>query len=65
MQAYGLNIVKIIKSKMVRRDSSKPVQLNLFEVELCERSSVNTLPLKGKRRVGENPQGKQLSLWDI
>ncbi|MGB7892353.1 MAG: transposase, partial [Microcoleus sp.] len=65
IETYKLNIVKKIKSKMVRRDSSKPVQLNLFEVELYERSSVNTLPLKGKRRVGENPQGKQLSLWDI
>ena len=65
IETYKLNIVKKIKSKMVRRDSSKPVQLNLFEVELYERSSVNTLPLKGKRRVGENPQGKQLSIWDI
>ncbi|MEG5049858.1 MULTISPECIES: transposase [unclassified Microcoleus] len=65
IETYKLNIVKKIKSKMVRRDSSKPVQLNLFEVELYERSSVNTLPLKGKRRVGENPQGKQLSLWGI
>jgi putative transposase len=65
IEAYGLNIVKMIKPKMVRRDSSEPVQLNLFEVKLYERSSVNTLPLNGKRRVGENPEYKQLSLWDI
>ncbi len=66
IEAYGLNIVKRIKSKMVRRDSSKPVQLNLFEVELCERLSENTLPQKGKRRVGKNPENNvQLSLWDI
>lgn len=65
IETYGLNIVKRIKSQMVRRDSSKPVQLSLFEIELYERSSVNTLPQKGKRRVGGNPEGKQLSLWDI
>jgi|GEM_PF-4610960 len=51
---------------MVLRDSSKPVQLSLFEIGLYERSSVNTLPKKGKRRVGENPKDSyQLSLWDI
>ncbi|WP_019486853.1 MULTISPECIES: RNA-guided endonuclease InsQ/TnpB family protein [Kamptonema] len=66
IETYGLNIVKIIKSKMVRRDSSEPVQLSLFEAKLYERSSdINTLPLKGKRRVGENPEYKQLSIWDI
>jgi len=65
IETYGLNIVKTIKSKMVRRDSSEPVQLSLFEIKLCERLPVNTLPLNGKRRVGENPKGKQLSLWDI
>ncbi len=85
IKAYGLNIVKRIKSKTVRRDSSKPIQLNLFEtcpetcpepcpepcpersrrgsrrgsrrVELCERLSDNTLPAKGKRRVGKNKRG--------
>src|SRR4028118_1561913 len=31
IQAYGLTIVKKIRSKMVRVDCSKPVQLNLFE----------------------------------
>jgi len=65
IKVYGLKIVKIIESKTVRRDSSKPIQLNLFEVELYERLSDNTLPAKGKRRVGKNPVDKQLSLWDI
>lgn len=73
IETYGLNIVKMIKSKKVRRDSSKPVQTTLFYVEMYERSSDNTLPQKactesgqsGKRRVGENPEYKQLSLWDI
>jgi putative transposase len=37
----------------------------LFNVGMYERSSDNTLPQKGKRRVGENPEYKQLSLWDI
>ncbi len=65
IETYGLNIVKTIKSKKVRRDSSKPVQTTLFNVGMYERSSDNTLPQKGKRRVGENPEYKQLSLWDI
>ncbi|OCQ91116.1 hypothetical protein BCD67_22100 [Oscillatoriales cyanobacterium USR001] len=65
IETYGLNIARIIKSKMVRRDSSEPVQLSLFEVELCDRLPVNTLPFNGKRRVGRNPEYKQLSLWDI
>ncbi|MCL1467415.1 RNA-guided endonuclease InsQ/TnpB family protein [Argonema galeatum] len=66
IKAYGLNIIKRIKSKMVRRDSSEPVQLSLFEVELYERLSDNTLPQKGKQRVGKNPENNvQLSLWDI
>jgi putative transposase len=64
IETYGLNIVKLIKLKMVRRDSSKPVQLSLFEAELCKRSPEN-IPPKGKRCVGENPEYKQLSLWDI
>jgi len=60
IETYGLNIVKIIESKKVRRDSSKPVQTTLFNVGMYERSSDNTLPQKGKRRVGENPEYKQL-----
>ena len=65
IEAYGLNIAKKIKSKMVRGDSTKPVQLSLTEVELYERLPDNTLPQKGKRRVGKNPENIQLSLWDI
>jgi putative transposase len=61
IETYGLNFVK----KKVRRDSPKPVQTTLFNVGMYERSSDNTLPQKGKRRVGENPEYKQLSLWDI
>ena len=61
IETYGLNVVK----KKVRRDSPKPVQTTLFNVGMYERSSDNTLPEKGKRRVGENPGHKQLSLWDI
>jgi putative transposase len=61
IETYGLNVVK----KKVRRDSSKPVQTTLFNIGMYERSSDNTLPQKGKRRVGENPEYKQLSLWDI
>jgi len=61
IETYGLNVVK----KKVRRDSSKPVQTTLFNIGMYERSSDNTLPQKGKRRVGENPEHKQLSLWDI
>jgi len=47
IEAYGLTIVKKIRAKMVRVDCSKPVQLNLFEIELCERLPDNTLPQKG------------------
>jgi putative transposase len=65
IETYGLNIVKVIKSKKVRRDSSKPVQTTLFDVGMYERSSDNTRPQKGKGCVGENPEYKQLSLWDI
>jgi putative transposase len=49
---YGLNVVK----KKVRRDSPKAVPTTLFNVGMYERSSDNTLPQKGKRRVGENPE---------
>jgi putative transposase len=49
IEAYGLTIVKKIRAKMVRVDCSKPVQLNLFEIELCERLPDNTLPQKGDR----------------
>ena len=56
IETYGLNVVK----KKVRRHSSKPVQTTLFNVGMYERSSDNTLPEKGKRRVGENPEYKQL-----
>jgi hypothetical protein len=45
IETYGLTIAKRLKK--VRRDSSKPVQLSLFEVELHERLSDNTLPSKG------------------
>ena len=61
IETYGLNVVK----KKVRRDSLKPVQTTLFNIGMYERSSDNTLPQKGKQRVGENPEHKQLSLWDI
>jgi putative transposase len=65
IESYSLNIAKIVKSKTVRRDSSKPAQLSLFEAELCERLPVNRLPSKGKRPVGENPEYTQLYFWDI
>ena len=61
IETFGLNIVK----KKVRRDSPKPVQTTLFIIGMYERSSDNMLPQKGTRRVGENPEYKQLSLWDI
>jgi putative transposase len=61
IETYGLNVVQ----KKVRRDSSKPVQTTLFNIGMYDRSSDNTLPQKGKRRLGENPDYKQLSLWDI
>ena len=57
IETYGLNIVvKMIESKKVRRDSSQPVQTTLFNVGMYERSSDNTLPQKGKRRVGSSPR---------
>jgi len=60
----GLNIVKVFKKK-VRGDSPKPIQLSLFEMELYERLSDNTvLPKRSKRRVGRN-QGEQLNLFDL
>jgi putative transposase len=55
-EAYGLTIVKKIRSKMVRVDCSKPVQLNLFEIELCEGLPDNTLPQKGSRGVWAGTQ---------
>jgi putative transposase len=56
IEAYGLTIVKKIRSKMVRVDCSKPVQLNLFEIELCEGLPDNTLPQKGSRGVWAGTQ---------
>jgi len=56
IEAYGLTIVKKIRAKMVRVDCSKPVQLNLFEIELCERLPDNTLPQKGSAACGREPQ---------
>ncbi|MEG3957102.1 transposase [Microcoleus sp. herbarium2] len=56
IDAYGLTIVKKIRAKMVRVDCSKPVQLNLFEIELCERLPDNTLPQKGSRGVWAGTQ---------
>lgn len=56
IEAYGLTIVKKIRAKMVRVDCSKPVQLNLFEIELCERLPDNTLPQKGARSVWAGTQ---------
>jgi putative transposase len=56
IEAYGLTIVKKIRAKMVRVDCSKPVQLNLFEIELCERLPDNTLPQKGDRGVWAGTQ---------
>jgi putative transposase len=52
IETYGLNVVK----KKVRRDSPKPVPTTLFNVGMYERSSDNTLPQKGKRRVGSSPR---------
>ena len=56
IEAYGLTIVQKIRAKMVRVDCSKPVQLNLFEIELCERLPDNTLPQKGSRGVWAGTQ---------
>ena len=56
IEAYGLTIVKKIRAKMVRVDCSKPVQLNLFEIELCERLPDNTGPQKGSRGVWAGTQ---------
>jgi putative transposase len=56
LEAYGLTIVKKIRAEMVRVDCSKPVQLNLFEIELCERLPDNTLPQKGARGVWAGTQ---------
>ena len=56
IEAYGLTIVKKIRAKMVRVDCSKPVQLNLFEIELCEGLPDNTLPQKGSRGVWAGTQ---------
>ena len=55
IEAYGLNIFNKIKSKMVRGDSEKPVQLSLFEMELYEGLSHNTLPPKGSPACGLFP----------
>jgi putative transposase len=56
IEAYGLTIVNRIRAKMVRVDCSKPVQLNLFEIELCEGLPDNTLPQKGDRGVWAGTQ---------
>ena len=56
IEAYGLTIVNKIRAKMVRVDCSKPVQLNLFEIELCERLPDNTLPQKGSPACGREPR---------
>lgn len=56
IEAYGLTIVNKIRAKMVRVDCSKPVQLNLFEIELCEGLPDNTLPQKGSRGVWAGTQ---------
>ena len=56
IEAYGLTIVKKIRAKMVRVDCSKPVQLNLFEIELCEGLPDNTLPQKGIVACGREPR---------
>jgi putative transposase len=56
IEAYGLPIVKKIRAKMVRVDCSKPVQLNLFEIELCERLPDTALPQKGSRGVWAGTQ---------
>ncbi|MEG3836379.1 hypothetical protein [Microcoleus sp. Z1_C3] len=46
-------------------DYSKPVQLSIIDVNLYERLVDNTPPQKGKRRMTGNPDGKQLSIWDV
>jgi len=56
IKAYGLTIVKKIRAKMVRVDCSKPVQLNLCEIELCEGLPDNTLPQKGSVACGREPR---------
>ncbi len=56
IESYSLNIAKIVKSKTVRRDSSKPAQLSLFETLYSERLPVNTLPLKGFPACGQEPR---------
>ena len=54
IETYGLTIAKRLKK--VRRDSSKPVQLSFFEIELHERLSHNTLPSKGSPACGQEPR---------
>ena len=54
IETYGLTIAKRLKK--VPRDSSKPVHLSLFEIELHERLSDNTLPSKGSPACGLFPQ---------
>jgi putative transposase len=54
IETYGLTIAKRLKK--VRRDSSKPVQLSPFEIELHERLSDNTLPSKGSPACGQEPR---------
>jgi len=54
IETYGLTIAKRLKK--VRPDSSKPVQLSLFEIELHEHLSDNTLPLKGFPACGQEPR---------
>jgi hypothetical protein len=60
IEAYGLTIVKKIRAKMVRVDCSKPVQLNLFEIELCEGLPDNTLSQKGSVACGREPRGHSI-----
>ena len=54
IETYGLTIAKRLKK--VQRDSSKPVQLSPFEIELHERLLDNTLPSKGSPACGQEPR---------
>jgi putative transposase len=63
IESYGLTIARKtrVRLKMVRVDCSEPVQSSIFDVKLYQRLPENKPP-KGKRLVGKNPEGKQLSM---
>lgn len=67
IQQNGLTIIRVFKSKKVRRDFAEPKQLALFETPTAE-STVDKRrqhrARNSKRGVPGNPP-TQLSLWDI